>query len=158
MTDLVPVPLDAPDPSAAGAFSAAERDAMKARTAEARAAARRTNAAEKAAADAADVLRRIAGMSEPDRSLVERLHAVITAAGPSLAPRLWYGMPAYALDGRIVCHVQAREKFRTRYATLGFSDAAHLDDGRMWPTSFALATADDVDDEAVAALVVRAVG
>ena len=142
--------------STGGGFSAAERAAMKDRTLEARNAARRARGEEKAAAEAADVAARIAELGEPDRSLAERLHALIVAAGPELAPRLWYGMPAYALDGRIVCHFQPREKFSTRYATLGFSDTARLDDGAMWPTSYALGTADDVDAEAITALIRRA--
>src|SRR6516164_10581026 len=85
-----------------------------------------------------DVLAKIAEMPEPDRALGERLHAIITASAPARTPRTWYGMPAYAKDGKIVCFFQPAQKFKTRYATLGFNDPAHLDDGAMWPTAFAL--------------------
>ncbi len=124
---------------------------MKEHARELRTAARRTSRADEAAQEARDVLSKFAGMPDPDRALAERVHAVVTAAAPSLAPRLWYGMPAYALDGAIVCFFQSAEKFKARYATLGFDDRARLDDGPMWATSFALT-------EVTAALVARAVG
>ena len=85
-----------------------------------------------------DVLAKIAEMPEPDRGMAERLHAIIRASAPALSPRTWYGMPAYAKDGKVVCFFQSAQKFKTRYATLGFSDKANLDDGAMWPTAFAL--------------------
>jgi uncharacterized protein YdhG (YjbR/CyaY superfamily) len=85
-----------------------------------------------------DVLAKIAEMQEPDRGMAKRIHAVIKASAPSLSPKTWYGMPAYARDGRVVCFFQSGHKFKSRYATLGFQDAAHLDDGDLWPTSFAL--------------------
>jgi uncharacterized protein YdhG (YjbR/CyaY superfamily) len=139
-------------------FTAEERAAMKEHARELRTAARRTSRADKAAQEARDVLAKIAGMSDPDRTLAERVHAVVTAAAPSLAPRLWYGMPAYALDGAIVCFFQSAEKFKARYATLGFDDRARLDDGPMWATSFALTEVTAEVEERIAALVARAVG
>jgi uncharacterized protein YdhG (YjbR/CyaY superfamily) len=139
-------------------FTAEERAAMKEHARELRTAARRTSRADKAAQEARDVLAKIAGMPDPDRTLAERVHAVVTAAAPSLAPRLWYGMPAYALDGAIVCFFQSAEKFKARYATLGFDDRARLDDGPMWATSFALTEVTAEVEERIAALVARAVG
>ena len=105
-----------------------------------------------------DVLAKIAEMPQPDRTLGERLHAIIKASAPTLAPRLWYGMPAYARDGKIVCSFQPAQKFKTRYATLGFNDAASLDDGTMWPTAFALTQLTADDEERISALVKQAVG
>ena len=135
-------------------FTAEERAAMKERAKELRAEARANK--NKAQGESA-VLAAIAELPEPDRALAERLHAIVTANAPSLAPKTWYGMPAYAKDGKVLCYFQAAAKFNARYATLGFNDAAHLDDGTMWPTSFAL-TALTADDEArIAALVRRAV-
>ncbi len=131
---------------------------MKEHARELRTAARRTSRADEAAQEARDVLSKFAGMPDPDRALAERVHAVVTAAAPSLAPRLWYGMPAYALDGAIVCFSQSAEKFTARYATLGFDDRARLDDGPMWATSFALTEVTAEVEERIAALVVRAVG
>src|SRR4029077_15554111 len=96
-------------------------------------------------------------MPEPDRALGERLHALITASAPSLSPKLWYGQPAYAKGGKVVCFFQAAEKFNTRYATLGFSETAKLDDGTMWPTSFALTKLTTADEARIAALVKKAV-
>jgi hypothetical protein len=107
---------------------------------------------------AADVLAAIAAMPEPDRGMAERLDAVIRANGPSLSPRLWYGMPAYAKDGNVVCFFQSAQKFKTRYATLGFSDKAHLDDGHMWPVAYALTELTDAEEEEIAALVKKAGG
>ncbi|HEU5370068.1 MAG TPA: DUF1801 domain-containing protein [Ktedonobacterales bacterium] len=106
----------------------------------------------------ADVLAKIAAMSAPDRALAERLHALITASAPALSPKTWYGMPAYAnKDGQIVCFFQSAEKFKTRYATLGFSDKAHLDDGALWPTAFALKEWTEAVEAQIAALVKQAV-
>ena len=106
---------------------------------------------------AAEVLAKIAAMAPADRALAERVHALIMAAAPSLAPRLWYGMPAYSKDGKVVCFFQDAMKFKARYATLGFSDRAALDDGEMWPTSFALKKLTPSDEAKITALVKRAV-
>ena len=116
----------------------------------------------KAASDKADeesaVLAKLAEMREPDRALGKRLHAVIKASAPALSPKLWYGMPAYAKDGKIVCFFQAADKFKTRYATFGFSDEANLDEGAMWPNAYALTTKLTAADEArIGALVKKAV-
>ena len=138
-------------------FTEEERSAMKDRASELKAAKRRGGAANKAAADAADVLATIAEMPEPSRGLAERLHAVITTAAPELAPKLWYGMPAYAKDGKIVCHFQSKEKFKTRYAELGFSDEANLDDGGIWPVAYAVAELGEADEKAITELVRKAV-
>ena len=124
-------------------FTDEERGAMKERAKELKTSARR---GPRAKADGeSEVLAKIAELPEPDRVLGERLHAVIKASAPALSPRLWYGMPAYAKDGKVVCFFQAAQKFKTRYATLGFNDKANLDEGTMWPTAFALTklTADD---------------
>src|SRR5262249_54481829 len=104
------------------------------------------------------VLAKIAAMPGPDRVLGERLHAIIKASAPALSPRLWYGMPAYAKGGKVVCFFQSAEKFKTRYATFGFSDAANLDDGAMWPTAFALTEVTAADEARIGALVKKAVG
>jgi uncharacterized protein YdhG (YjbR/CyaY superfamily) len=104
------------------------------------------------------VLARIAEMPGPDRALAERLYAIVTASAPALSPRTWYGMPAYAKDGKVVCFFQSAQKFKTRYATLGFSDAAHLDDGAMWPVAFALKELTAADEAKIAALVKKAAG
>ncbi len=103
-----------------------------------------------------DVLAKIAEMPAPDRAMAERLHAVITASAPALSPRTWYGMPAYARDGKVVCFFQPAQKFKTRYATLGFNDSAHLDDGAMWPVAFALKELTAADEARIAALVKQA--
>src|SRR3979490_1711537 len=112
-------------------------------------------------ADKADgesaVLAKIAEMPEPDRAMGKRLHAVIKASAPGLSPRLWYGMPAYAKDGNVVCFFQSAQKFKTRYATLGFSDKANLDEGTMWPTAFALTELTAADEARIGALVKKAV-
>jgi uncharacterized protein YdhG (YjbR/CyaY superfamily) len=118
-------------------FTEEERDAMKQRARELKTAGRRGSRADQADGES-EVLAKIAEMQEPDRVIGERLHTLIKASAPGLAPRLWYGMPAYAKDGKIVCHFQPAQKFKSRYATLGFSDAANLDEGAMWPTSYAL--------------------
>lgn len=104
------------------------------------------------------VLAAIAGMPEPDRTIGERLHAIITASAPSLVPRTWYGQPAYAKDGKVVCFFRSREKFKERYMTLGFNDVATLDDGHMWPVYFALTELTPAEEETIAALVKKAVG
>jgi len=119
-------------------FTAEERAAMKDHAREQKTAARRSSRADKAAEAVRDVLAKIAEMQDSDRLLAERVHAVITSSAPALAPKLWYGMPAYALDGKIVCYFQSAEKFKASYATLGFSDQANLDQDTMWPTTFAL--------------------
>ena len=103
-----------------------------------------------------DVLAKIAEMDGPDRALAERLHAIVTASAPGLSPKTWYGMPAYARDGKVVCFFQSAGKFKSRYATLGFSDEANLDEGAMWPTSFALEKMTAADEARIAALVKRA--
>ena len=103
------------------------------------------------------VLAKIAEMTESDRLMAERLHAVITASAPDLSPKLWYGMPAYAKDGKVVCFFQAAQKFNARYATFGFNDAANLDDGAMWPTAFALLKLTATDEATIAAIVKKAV-
>ena len=104
-----------------------------------------------------DVLAKIAEMPEPDRAMARRLHEIIQASAPVLAPKLWYGMPAYARDGKVVCFFQSAQKFNTRYATLGFSDTANLDEDAMWPTSFALTELTAAEEERIAALVKKAV-
>jgi hypothetical protein len=103
------------------------------------------------------VLAKIAEMPEPDRAMGKRLHALIKASAPALSPKLWYGMPAYAKDGNIVCHFQPAQKFKTRYATLGFSDKAHLDEGAVWPVAFALTKLTAADEARIRALVKKAV-
>jgi uncharacterized protein YdhG (YjbR/CyaY superfamily) len=130
-------------------FTAEERAAMKERAKELKAEAR---AAKDKAAGESDVLAKIAEMSEPDRAMAERLHAIIKASAPVLSPKTWYGMPAYARDGKVVCFFQSAEKFNARYATLGFNDTANLDDGAMWPTSFALKELTDAEEARIIAL------
>jgi uncharacterized protein YdhG (YjbR/CyaY superfamily) len=135
-------------------FTDEERAAMKERARELKAEAR----ADKNKADGErDVLAKIAEMKGPDRVMAKRLHAIITASAPALSPKTWYGMPAYARDGKVVCFFQSAQKFNTRYATLGFSDAANLDEGAMWPTSFALKELAAGDEANISALVKRAV-
>lgn len=136
------------------AFTDDERAAMKERAQELKAEAR----ANKTRADGESaVLAAIAGMPEPDRVLAERLHALITATAPALSPKTWYGMPAYAEGGKVVCYFQAASKFGSRYATLGFSDTANLDDSTMWPTAFALRELTAAEEERIGALVKQAV-
>jgi hypothetical protein len=137
-------------------FTDEERVAMKERVKEQKAAARRGPRADKADGESA-VLAKIAEMPGPDRAMAERLHAVIKASAPALSPRLWYGMPAYAKDGKVVCFFQAAQKFKTRYATLGFSDDANLDEGAMWPSAFALTKLTAADEARIGALVKKAV-
>ena len=138
-------------------FTDEERAAMRERAQELKAASRRGPRAGKAGDESA-VLAKIAAMPAPDRAMAERLHAIITASAPGLAPKLWYGMPAYAKDGNVVCFFQDARKFKTRYATLGFSDTAALDDGHMWPTAFALTELTADDEARIGALVKKAVG
>ncbi|WP_019632629.1 iron chaperone [Actinomadura atramentaria] len=138
-------------------FSAEERAAMKDHAQELKKAARRGSRAEKAAEAVRDVLAKIAEMDGSDRVMAERVHAVVTENAPVLAPKLWYGMPAYARDDKIVCFFQSAAKFKARYATLGFNDAAKLDDGAMWPTGFALTEVTPEVENRIAELVKRAV-
>ena len=134
-------------------FTPAERAAMRERARELKAEER----ANKSRADGErDVLAKIAEMPEPDRAKAERLHAIVTASAPALSPRTWYGMPAYAKDGKVVCFFQSAQKFDSRYATFGFSDEANLDKGAMWPTSFALKELTAADEAKIGALVKRA--
>ncbi|HET6753225.1 MAG TPA: DUF1801 domain-containing protein [Jiangellaceae bacterium] len=137
-------------------FSDEERAAIKARAKELKADARRGPRAGKADGERA-VLAKIAEMPEPDRAMGERLHAIIKASAPALSPKLWYGMPAYAKDGKVVCFFQGAHKFKSRYATFGFDEAANLDEGAMWPTSFALTELTAADEARIGALVKKAV-
>ena len=105
-----------------------------------------------------DVLAKIAEMPEPDRAMAERLHAIIKASAPALSPRTWYGMPAYAKDGKVLCFFQPAQKFKTRYATFGFNDVANLDEGAMWPVAFALTELTAADEARIGALVKKAAG
>ncbi len=140
-------------------FTAEERAAMKERAAELRAQKGRTKGAGKAAADLQDVLDAIAKLpDDADRALTERLHVIITEAAPQLAPKTWYGMPAYALDGKVLCFLQPASKFDTRYLTLGFNDTAKHDDGNMWPASFAVTKIGAKEQKAITDLVQRAIG
>jgi uncharacterized protein YdhG (YjbR/CyaY superfamily) len=137
-------------------FSAEERAAMKERAQEQKAEARRGSRAGKADDESA-VLAKIAEMRGRDRAMAKRLHALIKASAPVLSPKTWYGMPAYAKDGKVVCFFQSAEKFKSRYATFGFSDEANLDKGAMWPTSFALKELTAAEEAKIAALVKKAV-
>ncbi|HZE93462.1 MAG TPA: DUF1801 domain-containing protein [Gemmatimonadales bacterium] len=137
-------------------FTDEERTAMRERAQELKAAARRGPRAGKADGES-EMLAKIAEMPEPDRAMAERLHAIIKASAPALSPRTWYGMPAYAKDGNVVCFFQSAQKFKTRYATFGFSDKANLDEGDMWPTAFALKTLTAADEARIGALVKKAV-
>ena len=131
-------------------FTAEERAAMKERAREQKAEAQKANGER-------DVLAKIAEMSEPDRAMAGRLHEIVKAGAPDLSPKTWYGMPAYAKDGKVVCFFQSAEKFNTRYATFSFSDKANLDEGAMWPTSFALKELTATEEAKIGALVKRAV-
>src|ERR671933_2534906 len=137
-------------------FTDEERSAMKERAQELKAEARRGPRAGKADGES-EVLAKIAEMPEADRAMAQRLHAIIKANAPALSPRTWYGMPAYAKDGNVVCFFQSAQKFKTRYATLGFSDKANLDEGAMWPTAFALTELTAADEARIGALVKKAV-
>jgi uncharacterized protein YdhG (YjbR/CyaY superfamily) len=130
---------------------------MKQRTQELKAEARRGRSADKAADEERAVLDKIAELPESDRAMAERLHAIITASAPALSPKTWYGMPAYAKGGKVVCFFQAAQKFKTRYAMFGFNDTANLDDGAMWPVTFALTALTAADEARIAALVKKAV-
>ncbi len=141
-------------PETSERFTAEERAAMKDRARELKAEAR---AKKDKAAGERDVLTKIAEMPEPDRAMAERLHAVIKASAPELSPKTWYGMPAYARDGKVVCYFTPASKFNSRYATLGFNDDANLDDGTMWPTSFALTELTADNEARIGALVKKAV-
>jgi len=137
-------------------FTLEERAAMKEHARELKAAARRSPRTAKADGEG-DVLAKIAEMTEMDRAMAERIHAIVKASAPELSPRTWYGMPAYAKDGKVVCFFQSAQKFNARYATLGFSDQANLDDGAMWPTYFALPELTAADEARIGALVKQAV-
>ena len=137
-------------------FTDEERAAMKERAQELKAEARRGPRAVKTDGES-EVLAKIAEMPEPDRAMAERLHAIIKASAPALSPRTWYGMPAYAKDGNVVCFFQSADKFKSRYATLGFSDKANLDEGAMWPTTYALKELTADDEARIGALVKKAV-
>jgi uncharacterized protein YdhG (YjbR/CyaY superfamily) len=134
------------DTKTAKGFTKEERAAMRERAREL-----------KNAGDESDVLEKIAEMPPADRAIAERIHAIVKAAAPELVPRTWYGMPAYARDGKVVCFFQSAEKFKSRYATLGFSDRANLDDGTMWPTAFALKKLTAAEEATIRALVTQAV-
>ncbi|GAA1509103.1 uncharacterized protein YdhG (YjbR/CyaY superfamily) [Agromyces terreus] len=141
------------------AFSAEEKAAMKAAAAEAKKAARKASAEEKAAEALADCVASIEAMDGDDRAAAETIHAIVLKHAPGLSPRTWYGMPAYAgADGKAVVFFQPAGKFKARYATLGFNDGAALDEGTMWPTSFAVTKLTAADEKLIAELVVRAVG
>ena len=135
-------------------FTDEERAAMRERAKELKAEER---ANKNKAEGESDVLAKIAEMSEPDRTMAKRLHEIIKASAPVLAPKLWYGMPAYTKDGKVVCFFQSAQKFNTRYATLGFSDAANLDEGALWPTAFALTELTAAEEARIGALVKKAV-
>ena len=141
-----------------GGFTEAERAAMVERAKEAKAEKRRISKEEKAALAEQDVLDKIAEMPDSDRVMAERIHAIVKETAPQLAPKTWYGMPAYAnKDGKIVCYFQSADKFDARYATIGFDESANLDDGAMWATSFALKELTDAEEKRIAELVKKAV-
>jgi uncharacterized protein YdhG (YjbR/CyaY superfamily) len=141
--------------SASMGFTADEKAAMRERARELKAESRRD--ADRAEGER-DLLAKIAEMPDSDRVMAERIHAIVTAAAPDLSPKTWYGMPAYARDGKLVCFFKSADKFKARYATLGFEEDAHLDDGAMWPTSWALTKLTAADEAKIAALVKKAVG
>lgn len=140
--------------AASKGFTADERAAMKERARELKAEARR---GKDRAEGERDLLAKIAEMPKSDRVMAERFHAIVTASAPDLSPKTWYGMPAYARDGKIVCFFKSADKFKSRYATFGFEESANLDDGAMWPTSFALTELTAADEKKIAALVKKAV-
>jgi uncharacterized protein YdhG (YjbR/CyaY superfamily) len=137
-------------------FTDEERAAMKERAQELKAEGRRGARTDRADGES-DVLAKIAEMGEPDRAMAKRLHAIIKTSAPALSPKTWYGMPAYAKDGKVVCFFQSAQKFKARYATFGFSDEANLDEGAMWPTSFALKELTAAEEAMIGALVKKAV-
>lgn len=139
-----------------GGFTDEERAAMKERATELKSDARRSGRPAKADGES-DVLAKIAEMPEPDRSMAERLHALIKASAPELSPKTWYGMPGYAKDGKVLCYFTAASKFKERYATFGFNANANLDDGAMWPTSFALTKLTTADEKRIRELLKKAV-
>ncbi|MGN8246845.1 iron chaperone [Cellulomonas soli] len=141
----------------ADGFTAEERAAIKERAQEVRAGRRRATGADGVDPDA-EVRAKIAELPEPDRAMATRVHEIVRAHAPSLTPRLWYGMPAYAKDGKVLCFFQPASKFKARYATLGFNDVAQLDDGGMWPAAFALVELGQAEEQRVRELVVRACG
>jgi hypothetical protein len=149
MAEKKPAPKGKRKAATGATFTAEERAAMREHARESKAAPADGEAAVRA---------KIAAMPEPDRALAGRVHAIVTAGAPALVPRLWYGMPAYARDGKVVCFFQSAAKFKTRYATLGFQHAATLDDGGMWPVAFAVKELTAADEARIAALVKRAVG
>jgi uncharacterized protein YdhG (YjbR/CyaY superfamily) len=140
-----------------GGFTDEERAAIRERAKEVKAEKSGGSGAEKSS-ELSAVLDKIAAMPPADRAMAERIHAIITGGAPELAPKLWYGMPAYAKNGSVICFFQDARKFKTRYATLGFSDKARLDDGNMWPTSYALMELNASDEAKIVALVKKAVG
>ena len=142
--------MNRPAKKGAKGFTDDERAAMRER-------ARELKAAGGKAEGERDVLAKIAEMPGPDRAMAERIHAIIKASAPILSPKTWYGMPAYARDGKVVCFFQSADKFKARYATFGFNDAANLDEGHMWPTSFALTELTATEEKKIAALVKKAV-
>jgi uncharacterized protein YdhG (YjbR/CyaY superfamily) len=146
-----------PSTRAANGFTEEERAAIKEYAAERKAAARRGPRPNPADGES-DLLARIAEMPPSDRAMAERLHAIVKAAAPALSPRTWYGMPAYARDGNVVCFFQSSHKFKTRYATFGFSDKARLDQGTLWPVAFAVKELTAADEATIAALVKKAAG
>ncbi len=151
-----PKPAKSSTGKASKGFTDEERAAMGERAQELKTAARRGSRADKADGES-DVLAKIAEMPEPDRTMAKQLHAIIKASAPALAPRTWYGMPAYAKDGNVVCFFQSAQKFKTRYATFGFSDKANLDEGDMWPTAFALKELTAAEEGMIGTLVKKAV-
>jgi uncharacterized protein YdhG (YjbR/CyaY superfamily) len=154
MAERKPAGKDTQKP--AKGFTDEERAAMKERAQEVKAEARRGRSKGKADGES-DVLAKIAEMPKPDRDMAERLHALIKASAPDLSPKTWYGMPAYAKGGKVVCFFQSADKFKSRYATFGFNDTANLDDGAMWPTSFALKRLTAKEEAKIRALVKKAV-
>jgi uncharacterized protein YdhG (YjbR/CyaY superfamily) len=145
------------DESSPERLSEEERAAIKERAAELKAAGKRGRGAKKANGEN-DLLAKIAELAEPDRILAERLHALITTAAPDLSPTTWYGMPAWALNGKVLCFFQPATKFKTRYATFGFNENAKLDDGALWPTAYALTALGDAEEAAIRELVTKAAG
>lgn len=143
-------------PKTSPAFTDEERAAMKERARELKTARSRGSRADKLDGES-EVLAKIAEMMPEDRAMAERIHAIVKASAPDLSPRLWYGMPAYARDGKIICHFQDSRKFKTRYSTLGFSDKANLDDGTMWPNAYALMKLTPADEARIGELVRKAV-
>lgn len=137
--------------NAGGGFTAEEKAAMRERARESKADASRE-------AGERDVLAKIAEMTAPERAIAERIHAIVAACAPALAPRTWYGMPAYAKDGKVLCFFQAADKFKSRYSTFGFTDEADLDDGEMWPTGFVVMELTAEVERRIEALVRQAIG